>query len=92
MKNLKGYPNPPRVLADWPAGDDTLLSERELAALLDVKSNCIKFWRWRQRRRGPNFIRLGGPRSAVRYRVGDVRHWLREQTIETRSGTCESET
>jgi hypothetical protein len=82
VRNLKGKLNPPRVLAEWPADDEALLTECKLAALLDLKPASLRFWRARSVRQGPPFIKLGrGKCAEVRYCVGDVREWLARQTV-----------
>lgn len=55
--------------------DDTLLDQREVAAILGLSPWTVQVWR--ARRRGPAYIRLGD--RLPRYRVGDVRTWLAVQ-------------
>jgi excisionase family DNA binding protein len=49
----------------------SLLSPNELSAYLGVPLATI--YRWRSRHEGPPGIRVG---RHVRYRLGDVEHWL----------------
>lgn len=62
---------------DLPANDNHrltilgLLSEEELARMLEVKPNTLAHWR--ARREGPDFTKVG---KLVFYRLEDVREWL----------------
>lgn len=55
-----------------PQDRDTLLSRREVAALLPISVKTLA--RWASQGMGPKVIRIG-PRRVV-YRVGDIRDWL----------------
>jgi excisionase family DNA binding protein len=59
--------NEPHVLGN----PRTLLSPHELSAYLGIPLATV--YRWRSRREGPPGIRVG---RHVRYRLGDVEHWL----------------
>lgn len=52
----------------------TLLSEKQLAELVNISIATLR--RWRLLGAGPRFIRLRGLGSAVRYRPEDVATWL----------------
>lgn len=54
------------------ATNDTLISEAQAAALLDVAQRTLQGWR--RKGEGPPFIRL--TRRSVRYRQGDVLGWV----------------
>lgn len=55
--------------------EDTLLDQREVAAVLGLSAWTVQMWR--QRKKGPAYIRLGD--RLPRYRVGDLRTWLAVQ-------------
>ena len=56
-------------------GPIELLSEPELAALLHLKSDALRYWR--RHGSGPAFVKVGGDISGkVLYRGEDVRAWL----------------
>lgn len=54
-----------------------LMTEVETAALLKLKPNTLR--RWRYAGRGPSFRRLGG--GAIRYERGAVRRWIDDQEL-----------
>lgn len=58
--------------APIPPDRDTLLSRRELAAMLTISEKTLA--RWASDGLGPKAIRIGPRRVA--YRVGDLRDWL----------------
>lgn len=58
---------------------DKLLTSDEVAALLRVKPDTLRIWRYLGDR-GPAFVKVG---SAVRYRQSDVDAWLRSRTVDT---------
>jgi predicted DNA-binding transcriptional regulator AlpA len=55
--------------------DDELLTEAQFCALTQISKETAKHWRWAKR--GPDYVKM---HRAVRYRRGDVRRWLAEQT------------
>lgn len=55
-----------------------LLSEDELAALLDVKAQTLQSWR--VQKTGPDFVKLG---KAVFYRKTDVEDWIAANVVPT---------
>ena len=58
--------------------DDRLIDEMELAKRLSVSVGWAS--RARIRGGGPPFVKMNG---AVRYRLGDVRAWIKENTHKT---------
>jgi predicted DNA-binding transcriptional regulator AlpA len=52
--------------------DDTLLSQKRVAALLSVTPRAVEAWRVRGE--GPSFIRISS--RCIRYRRSDVEVWL----------------
>lgn len=56
-----------------------LLSEHELAALIDVKSQTLQTWR--VQKAGPDFVKLG---KSVFYRKSDVEEWIAANVVPTR--------
>jgi hypothetical protein len=56
-----------------------LLSEDELASLLDVKPQTLQTWR--MQKTGPDFVKLG---KAVFYRKLDVEAWVEANVVPTR--------
>ena len=58
-----------------PTNDETLLSRRELAAILKLSESTLRNWACQGT--GPRFRRIGPRRVA--YRTGDVRIWLTEE-------------
>lgn len=58
--------------------DDFLLTVLEVASYLRVDEGTLESWRRNARLEGPPYVRLGtGKRSPVRYRVADLRGWLK---------------
>lgn len=57
--------------------DESLLDEKEVAALLGITPRALQ--KWRARRTGLRFIRLG--RHTVRYRRDDVRRFIDERSV-----------
>ena len=66
-----------------------LLNERAVSKLLCVSLGTLR--RWRLRREGPLFVKLGGGRaSAVRYPLAALEAWLESRPTggqSDRSGT-----
>lgn len=56
---------------------DTLITPKEAARELRVAVATLA--KWRASRQGPPFIRLIG---RIRYRRGDLRDWLNDQTVK----------
>jgi excisionase family DNA binding protein len=54
---------------------EPLLSAEELAEYLEVPVATI--YAWRYHRKGPPGFRVG---RFIRFRLGDVEHWLHQQT------------
>jgi hypothetical protein len=54
------------------------ISSETLAARLELTVACLE--KWRLAGIGPQWVRLGG---AIRYAVGDVERWLRDQLTES---------
>lgn len=50
---------------------ESLLNERDIARITGMSLASVR--RWRLRRQGPRFLKIG---SAVRYRIEDVTEWL----------------
>jgi hypothetical protein len=63
-----------RVIFDC-LSDDVLLDDAQVGLLAGRAPATVK--RWRRQGRAPPCVRLNG---APRYRVGDVRPWLRGRT------------
>lgn len=61
-----------------------LLTEKQVARLLRVSLASVR--RWRQRKTGPTYIKVG---ACVRYRREDVETWLRSRELRT-GGTHEN--
>ena len=58
---------------------EPLLTDHDIARLTGRSVTCVR--RWRLRRQGPKYIKLG---AAVRYKPEDVAAWL--QSRPTRGG------
>jgi predicted DNA-binding transcriptional regulator AlpA len=61
---------------------DTLLTEKQVAALLGLTGSALR--KWRQQRRGPQFIRLS-PR-AVRYDPAAISKFLAARQVDPALG------
>jgi len=57
---------------------------RELADRLGVKTQTLA--KWRVTGEGPPFMKLGGIRGVVRYKVADVEEWEADSRYKS---TCE---
>jgi len=55
------------------SGDDAIIPAAEVALLLGVSMRTLANWRWR--RTGPPFMKYGGDKGPVRYRLSDLRAW-----------------
>lgn len=54
---------------------EALLNEHDVARVTGLSVATVR--RWRLLRQGPRFIKTStAPKSAVRYRIGDVDRWL----------------
>lgn len=56
-----------------------LLSEEELAGVIDVKPHTLAVWR--SEGRGPDYTRLG---KSVFYRQSDVEEWIAANVVVTK--------
>ena len=65
-------------------GLEELLTPGQLAAMAHVSVGTLGNWRWKGF--GPAYVKLG---RSVRYRIDDVRIWLRAQLIEPRDETTD---
>lgn len=67
--------------------DEKYLTETQVARLLGISPRTLQAWRYRGGHT-PQFIKVG---RAVRYRLGDVREWLRERQRRSTSDTGDLE-
>jgi transcriptional regulator with XRE-family HTH domain len=54
-----------------------LLTQAELAALLNVKPNTLR--EWRRMKRGPAYVRI---QKGVFYRKSDVESWIEQNRVD----------
>jgi predicted DNA-binding transcriptional regulator AlpA len=59
-----------------------LLTECEVAQLLQVSPNTLRYWRRKGQRRGPNYVKI--ERRLVRYRVKDLESYLQRRAVRGR--------
>jgi len=64
--------------------EEQFLNEKELAELLNIKSETLRNWRWDGR--GPIFIKIG---SNVRYRMSDIEEYINGRIRKSTSDTGE---
>lgn len=64
------------------APDHLLLTATETAEFLAVSPITLQDWRYR--RIGPAYVKVG---KSVRYRLGALRLWIANQTIEPNAAT-----
>lgn len=62
-----------------PPDPDALLTTIEAAALLGVSLESMT--RWRIRRKGPRWSRIGEGRGLIRYRRSDLAHYVTSVTV-----------
>jgi predicted DNA-binding transcriptional regulator AlpA len=55
--------------------DSILLTEVEVSRIVGHPPNTLKHWRLNGKDKSPKPVRM--PSASVRYRVGDVREWLK---------------
>ena len=68
---------------------DDLMSSKEAAKLLGIKSNTLEVWR--HQGRGPQFVKLGDSRqSMVRYLRSAVITWVAQRSFSSTSGYGEA--
>jgi predicted site-specific integrase-resolvase len=60
-----------------------VLSGPEVANLLGIQEQTLRAWRVKGN--GPVYVRFGGPRGRVRYRLEDVETWLTDQRYKSTS-------
>lgn len=53
-----------------------LITQEELAAILDVSSDTLR--EWRRLKQGPDFVKTG---KGVMYREVDVQDWLKRNVV-----------
>jgi excisionase family DNA binding protein len=58
---------------------DALLSERQVAEMVGLSLATLR--RWRAKKQGPAFAKLGA--SSVRYRYQDVMAWIESRVVAT---------
>lgn len=56
-----------------------LLTQIELAVLLDVSTDTLR--EWRRLRQGPDFVKTG---KGVMYREVDIQDWLKHNVVPVR--------
>lgn len=61
----------------------TFLKDTEVAEMINVSVHTLRTWR--ERGRGPKYIKAEGKRGAVRYELDDVLKWIEES--RDRAGT-----
>lgn len=54
----------------------TFLKDTEVAEMINVSVYTLRTWR--ERGRGPKFIKAEGKRGVVRYSIDDVLKWIEE--------------
>lgn len=54
----------------------TFLKDIEVAEMINVSVHTLRTWR--ERGRGPKYIKAEGKRGAVRYELDDVLKWIEE--------------
>lgn len=59
---------------------EPLLTQEEVADLLQVKPKTLENWRGMNPPRGPRFVKIG---RSVRYRSLDVLRYISAQTVQT---------
>ena len=64
-----------------------LLSTPEVARLLGLSPNTVKYWRRRSQRTGPKFVRLG---KHVRYSWKDLSDYLKSRAARSRGQDAKS--
>lgn len=74
--------------------DDTsptaLLSPRQAADFLGVKTRTLKTWRWRGS--GPSYVRLGNKNGArIMYRLSDLEDWVGARVYRSTSDASSSD-
>lgn len=52
------------------------LKDTEVAKIINVNVNTLRTWR--EKGRGPKFIKAEGKRGAVRYGTNDLNAWIEE--------------
>ncbi|MFB6518691.1 helix-turn-helix domain-containing protein [Streptomyces sp. NPDC056401] len=62
------------------ARTDLLWTTAEAAEAAGVSAKTLV--NWRSLKRGPKYLKPGGPRGPVRYRPADVRAWLRTREFD----------
>lgn len=56
-----------------------LLTQEELAVMLDVSADTLR--EWRRLKQGPDFVRTG---KGVMYREVDIQDWLKHNVVPVR--------
>ncbi|MEW5832331.1 MAG: helix-turn-helix domain-containing protein [Campylobacterota bacterium] len=61
----------------------TFLKDTEVAEMINVSVHTLRTWR--ERGRGPKYIKAEGKRGAVRYELDDVLKWIEESRDRART-------
>lgn len=56
----------------------SLLTDKEAAAILNVKPNTLAAWRCTKRVEGPRYVKMGG---AVRYPLAELEAFIARQLV-----------
>lgn len=67
-----------------PAPTQALLTEKQVAARLNVAASTLKAWRTTGRVAGPPHCKLGG---AVRFRASDLQAWINSNVRHSKGAT-----
>ena len=60
----------------------TFLKDTEVAEMINVSVHTLRTWR--ERDRGPKYIKAEGKRGAVRYELDDILKWIEESRNRAR--------
>jgi len=61
----------------------TFLKDTEVAEMINVSVHTLRTWR--ERGRGPKYIKAEGKRGSVRYELDDVLKWIEESRDRART-------
>lgn len=64
------------------AADDEAIDTVAAGRVVGVAPGTLE--NWRSQGKGPQYVKAPGLRGAVRYRVADLRAWMKANTVATR--------
>lgn len=82
MSRAKTQPEPTPTVAV--TAQPLAVTPAQAAPMLGVQQSTLDLWR--KQHKGPRYLRLGGKRSRVLYKVSDLEAWLDSHLVDVETG------